>query len=112
MNILFPQFNIKAFKNNLKRKTKNALKVLQINKFKEFAYLKDVCSCQINQITVRNGDISDKGGKGIGFILVEKFMSASQCHQLCCSLHLLCLTDILETLEVPRHNVYKHLIQT
>lgn len=83
--------------------------MLQISKFKEIAYLESVCSCQINEIVIKNGGSSDKWGKSVGSFLLKDFMFASQCHGLCCTVHLLCVTDMFETLYVLRHNVYKRL---
>lgn len=34
--------------------------MLQISTFKEIAYLESVCSCQINEIVIKNGGSSDK----------------------------------------------------
>lgn len=34
--------------------------MFQISKFKEIAYLEIVCSCQINEIVIKNGGRSDE----------------------------------------------------
>lgn len=34
--------------------------MLQISKFKETVSLENVCSCQINEIVIKNGGSSDK----------------------------------------------------
>lgn len=83
--------------------------MLRISKFKEIAYLESIYSCQINEIVIKNYGSSDKWGKSFGSFLLKDFVFASKRHRLCCTVHLLCMTDVFETLEVLRHNAWPKL---
>lgn len=83
--------------------------MLQISKFKEIAYLESIYSCQINKTVIKNYGSSDKWGKSIGSFLWKDFVFDSQRHRLCCTVHLLGMTDVFETLEVLRHNAWPKL---